>query len=1555
MRCKLVALCLGLSAASAWLMTSVASARGTPAEIQAQLQREREALAQLVPVEGRAVNFAVSAPVSSFRLPAVPKGGVDGGIVREVDADDVDDDGPVSRSLLEAMPLRKQMFVDPVLQSQPGPESLTVPQANFEGMSQIDNFFAGVPRVLPPDTVGDVGPRHYVEAVNLVYKVFDKAGNALTAPFSEAALFAPLGGICATTNQGDPIVLYDNLADRWILTHFALFSTTVPPFHQCIAVSQTGDPTGAYFLYEFVMPNNKFNDYPKFGVWTDAYYMTDRQFNPGFSGMGAFAYNRGKMLAGDPTASYVYFDVDAVTAFFHGMIPADVDGPPPPAGAPGYFMVSTDDDQGLAFDGLRLFEFAVNFANPAASTFTERPDSPIAGVTSYDSTLNECFGSGAFACINPAPGACTVGVSTATFTSRDDIPQPRSRPTVRNTNACERLDAIADRLMHRLVYRNFGDHETLLAVQTVDANGTPPTQQTGHLAAPHYWNLSRPLPGGNFSVADQGTFAPDAPIGTHRWMPSVAMDHNGNIAVGYSVAREDPNDPNDPNAPPADPNGPANVRPGVRYAGRLSADPPGTLQTESSIVEGGGVQTSNTSRWGDYSGMSVDPADDCTFWFAQEYYAFERADELCPDVILTACWHTRIGSFRFPAPDCISPAQGTFQGSVRDAATFAPIANARVQLVDTTTGAAYETATTGLGSFLRQVLPAGTYTVTVTASNYTILTAANITMTNGATLTRAYTMTALPNLALDSVAVNDAALGNNNGGIDPGECVQLNLSLRNNGRTTASGVSATIASNTPGVTFSTATVPYPNIAPGGTGTNTTPLQVSVAPFFACGTLIKATLTVVTSAATFTIPVTLNTSSAPAPFIATGPVAIPDGTGVTSAIYGTPATLPIVVSGFDPNSTISKVTVTIFVTHTFDSDLRLSLVGPDATSVRLAEGRGSSGDNFGTDCPTTDGDDTTFDDGAAASITTVSAPLVGTFRPQNALTAFNGKSGSALNGTWLLKAEDGFAGDVGAIQCVHLTITTSGCPTGPGVCAGSAPQLAVQSTSVSGGNGDSDVDFNENFNLNVALANTGTADATGVSATLSSTSPGVVILSGTSAYPDILSNTSQTNSTAFQVQSPCDFSLVCGTSLSFSLTVTTAQGTFVVPFTLGTGVIAAPASFGSAGAPIPIPDANLGGAASTIPVTGIIGAINKVTVSVKITHPLVSDLVLRLTAPDGSRSYLSSGNGGAGANYGTDCPAGANDTTFDDAAATAITAGTAPFVGSFRPESVLSVFSGKSGAAVNGNWKLEVVDEFAGSTGTIDCWTLNITAASCDDGGATACLTPTPTNTPTSTNTPTPTITSTPTRTFTLTATPTSTITPTPTFTPTPTRTPTITPTSVISIADVSQREGSGGGTTTFHFRVNVVPARPADTSVDFTTRDGTGTTGATAPSDYGTTSGTLVIPANTPFANVDVPVVADNTFESNESFFVDLSNVIGGGLVGGSGRGTILNDDAATQTPTRTRTPTRTPTGLAPGKDPGAGAFSLPSSGRSGTLLLIALVGLIGVSVAVRRRPRSNR
>ena len=453
---------------------------------------------------------------------------------------------------------------DPVVQ--PNAPALLVPATslNFDGVGQGFSGPAGAFTVnsAPPDTNGDVGPNHYVQTVNTSFAVFNKSGTPLYGPVALKTLWSGFGGDCQNNNDGDPVVIYDSIANRWVISQFSVTGAngTSKPFLQCVGVSQTPDPTGAYFRYSF--PYSGFNDYPKMGVWPDGYYVTFNMFNAAgtaFLGSKICAYDRAKMLSGAAATQQCF---DTSTAY-GGLLPADLDGARlPPAGAPNYVLAL-----GATANTLAFWKFHVDWASPGSSTFT--------GPT----TLNTA--AYAEAC---AGGTC--------------IPQ---------SGTTQKLDSLADRLMYRLAYRNFADHEALVVNHSITAGSSTGVR----------WYEVR-VANGTPSIFQQGTYAPDA---SYRWMGSIALDQAGNMGLGFSISS-------------------STLKPEIRYTGRLVGDPAGQMtQGEGSIIAGGGSQTgSSLSRWGDYSMMGVDPVDDCTFWFTTEYIPSNGAFN----------WKTRIGSFKFP-------------------------------------------------------------------------------------------------------------------------------------------------------------------------------------------------------------------------------------------------------------------------------------------------------------------------------------------------------------------------------------------------------------------------------------------------------------------------------------------------------------------------------------------------------------------------------------------------------------------------------------------------------------------------------------------------------------------------------------------------------------------------------------------------------------------------------------------------------------------------------------------------------------------------------------------
>jgi hypothetical protein len=284
---------------------------------------------------------------------------------------------------------------DTVVQSSgAGGAAIPPTSQNFDGAAIGESSSDGVFIGAPPDTNGDVGPNHYVQTVNTVFTIFSKTGERLVepTPINEIWKSAPNAAEfnCTAQSRGDPIVQYDPLANRWLISQFNFpgVALIAPPFDQCIAISQTADPTGAYYLYDFTYSATIFNDYPHFGVWPDGYYLSVNQFdtttpNTDFHSAGACAFERAKMLTGDPGARQVCFDEstfdpkDANGGYIYGgQLPSDLDGngygasfaSPPPVGEPNFFLQLLDSTT-AGQDKLLEFKFHVDWSNPANSTF----------------------------------------------------------------------------------------------------------------------------------------------------------------------------------------------------------------------------------------------------------------------------------------------------------------------------------------------------------------------------------------------------------------------------------------------------------------------------------------------------------------------------------------------------------------------------------------------------------------------------------------------------------------------------------------------------------------------------------------------------------------------------------------------------------------------------------------------------------------------------------------------------------------------------------------------------------------------------------------------------------------------------------------------------------------------------------------------------------------------------------------------------------------------------------------------------------------------------------
>lgn len=483
----------------------------------------------------------------------------------------------------------KPYSADGVLQMFNRTPTIPAPLLTFEGLANQDNFNIFGFRINPGDPNGEVGPNNFVEMINLVFAVYDKAGNLLVGPVDTGSLWAGFPVTDCTDPSGDPVVLYDQFMDRWLLSQF---TTAGPEYWNCVAISTTSDPTGSYYRYAFSTGPN-FPDYPKYGNWTDSYVITTREFGPTIEyGIGVYALEKNKMVNGDPNARNVRFfidgnDPDLLPLVGDGLLPADPDGKQKPKTDTAIPIVGTQDDDsdyGATFDAINIWDLFIKWrSTPIASLAlnTQLPTASFNSIFPCAPTSRDCL---------PQPG---VPVGDA----RDlDILSYRQRPTF------------------RLAYRNFKTYESLVTNQSVEA--------TPGVAGARWYEIRR-NGAGTYSLYQQGTYAPGD--GVHRWMGSIAMDKKGNMALGYSVV-----------------NG-TTVFPGIRYTGRLADDALGQMTLgEGTIIDGSGIQRTTNSRWGDYTDITVDPTDDCTFWYVNEYYT------LAGQVSSTAGWQTRIGTFKLP-------------------------------------------------------------------------------------------------------------------------------------------------------------------------------------------------------------------------------------------------------------------------------------------------------------------------------------------------------------------------------------------------------------------------------------------------------------------------------------------------------------------------------------------------------------------------------------------------------------------------------------------------------------------------------------------------------------------------------------------------------------------------------------------------------------------------------------------------------------------------------------------------------------------------------------------
>jgi uncharacterized membrane protein len=783
----------------------------------------------------------------------------------------------------------------------------------------------------PPDPNIAVGPNHIVQLVNVEIGVYNKSGTIFPGyPKTVNSLFSGLGGGCSTQNGGDVIVQYDKAADRWLVSQLG---STTGPYSECIAVSRTNDPTGAYNLYSYSF-GSTLNDYPKFGVWptgtNSAYLATYNLFAGGSSFLGAdvCAYDRAAMLSGAASPAQICFTITNDASY----LPSDLDGSTlPPAGSPGIFLTFE------TLSSLRYYQLSPDFASPANSTLSTPTDITVA-------SFSEACGGGT--CI-PQPGTSTL------------------------------LDSLGDRPMYRLAYRNFGDHEALVFNHSVAA---------GSSTGVRWYELRSPLTEA-FTLYQQGTFAPDS---TYRWMGSAAMDSAGDIAVGYSASS-------------------SSIFPAIRYTGRTPTDPLGSLRAEASLLEGSGSQTGGLTRWGDYSALRIDPSDDCTFWYVNQYQPSNGSFN----------WATFIGSFKFTncgtAADfsiSASPASQTVvQGNptsytvtVTPSGSFTSDVTLSVSGLPSGANATFGTnpVSGGSGSSTMNVTtststPAGTYTLTITGTSGSLTHTTSVSLTVNPAAAPNFSLSASPG----SVTVVQGSQAATTITITPSNGFSSAVTLSASGQ--PSGVTASFSPN-PATGTSTLTFTAGSTASTGTF-NVTVTGTS-------GSLMHTT----------SVSLTVNTSAAPNFSLSASPgsVTVGQGSHAATTITITPS------NGFNSSVTLSASGLPGGVTASFSPD-------PATGTSTLTFTAGSTA-STGTFNVTVTGTSGSLTHTTSVSLTVTAAPNFSLSASPRNLTIARGTHGTS---TITITPSNGFNSSV--------TLSASNLPSG--VTASFSPDPATSTSTL----------------------------------------------------------------------------------------------------------------------------------------------------------------------------------------------------------------------------------------------------------------------------------------------------------------------------------------------------------------------------------------------------------------------------------------------------------------------------------------------------------------------------
>ncbi len=470
---------------------------------------------------------------------------------------------------------------------------------SFDGISasQLSN------KSIDIDPNGAIGTKQYVEWVNVYYQAYDKTTLApvWSTPQVGTSPFKINGLSSCLSISGDGLVQFDRLASRWVISGHT--SGAGGSYYECIAISNTDDLSSsklAWYTYQFNLSPNLgknskghqyFPDWPKMGTWSDGYYVSfdlldvDNKYAP--IGVLVCAFDRTHMLTGaTPDAMQCFSDPDPIPTsgpmyLAHSLIPADVEGTTaPPAGREEYFLsIQNPPNDGISTTSniLNLWAFHVDWTTPANSSL-------------INTTISvPVYTPGCYNLLFPMRTQC--------------VPEPSV-----NNGTHYHIDSVGDRMMPRMSYRNFGTYESFLISQTVQ-HGVNGNKQTGIA-----WYELRGS--GTPSLFQSGVLAPGGPY-LFRFMPSIAQDKVGNAAVGYSTSA-------------------ASIHPGIRASWWNL--PKETAAKELTFITGAGDEL-NSTQWGDYTSMTVDPVDGCTFWYVNEYFPSNQSGG-------QVIWNTKISKFK---------------------------------------------------------------------------------------------------------------------------------------------------------------------------------------------------------------------------------------------------------------------------------------------------------------------------------------------------------------------------------------------------------------------------------------------------------------------------------------------------------------------------------------------------------------------------------------------------------------------------------------------------------------------------------------------------------------------------------------------------------------------------------------------------------------------------------------------------------------------------------------------------------------------------------------------